>query len=374
MAGALRIAGCVVATGVALSASACGGSSSRTAGPHTPGPGGARPARPADRLSLRQQVGQLLILSFRGERAPGYVERILRGRTAAGVILSAHNVASPSQVRALTRSLQRAAAGSVLVSTDQEGGAVRVVPFAGPRRGEREQVTPAGARTGARTAARQLRSLGVNVNLAPVADVAGAGGSALGARVFSGGADAVATFVAAAVRGAEAGGTAATLKHFPGFGAADANTDDRPVTIRRPAAALRAGDLVPFRAGIAAGVPVVMASHALYPALDRDHIASQSPLLLRRVLRDELGFRGVAITDSIEARAVIGRGPVDEAAVRSVAAGADLVLMTGPGSYRLVFPRLLREARRSAAFRRRIREAATRVLELKRRLGLPRPA
>jgi beta-N-acetylhexosaminidase len=165
----------------------------------------------------------------------------------------------------------------------------------------------------------------------------------------------------------------ATAKHFPGFGSADANTDARPVTIATSAAALRARDLPPFRAAVDAGVPLVMASHALYPGLDPQRIASQSPVILDRLLRGELGFRGVIVTDSIEARAVIRRSDVGTAAVRSVAAGVDLVLMTGPGSFRLVYPRLLAEARRSAAFRARVAEAAARVLALKRRLGLRSP-
>ena len=368
----MRAAACVLAAGL-WAASGCGDGSPRTSTPgHAPARGGERRASPVDHLGLRRQVGQLLILSFHGTQVPGYVQRILRDRRAAGVILAADNIASPQQLRTLTRSLQRAGGGSVLVSTDQEGGPVRIVPFAGPARGQAENATPAVVRARARAAARELRDLGVNVNLAPVADVA-ASGSVVGGRAFRGGPGTVAALVAATVRGAGAGGVAPTLKHFPGFGAAGANTDDRSVTIDRSAALLRAQDLAPFRAGVRAGAPLVMAAHATYSSLDPGRIASQSPVLLGRVLRGELGFRGVAITDSIEARAVIGRSAVDEAAVRSVAAGADLVLMTGPGSYRLVFPRLVREARRSAVFRRRVREAAGRVLELKRRLRL-RPA
>ncbi len=116
-----------------------------------------------------------------------------------------------------------------------------------------------------------------------------------------------------------------------------------------------------------------MASHADYPRLDGANIASQSPAILRRLLRGRLGFRGVVITDSIEAEAVIGRRAVEAAAERSVAAGCDLILMTGSGSPKLVYPRLLRTARRSAAFRRRVRESAARVIALKRRLGLRAP-
>ena len=356
------------AVSVVVIAGGCGDSpsSSRHTPAAGPGRGGEpRPADPVDHLTLRQQVGQLLVFSFRGERAPGYVARILRAHTAAGAFLSAGNVVSPRQLRALTRSLQRAGGGSVLIATDQEGGPVRVIPFAGPGRGQAEQATPAQAGTAARAAARGLRALGVNVNLAPVADVAAAGPSAVRERAFPGGPDAVAARVAAAVRGARAGGVAPTVKHFPGFGAAEASTDDRPVTIARTAAGLRADDVRPFRAAIDAGAPLVMASHALYPKLDRERIASQSPSLLQGELRQKLGFRGVVITDSLEARAVIARNPVEEAAVRSVAAGADLLLMTGRGSYRRVFPRLLVEARRSQLFRRRVREAATRVLQLR---------
>ena len=178
--------------------------------------------------------------------------------------------------------------------------------------------------------------------------------------------------VAAAVRGAAAGRGGATAKHFPGFGAGDQNTDRGPVTIARSVGALRA-DLAPFRAAVDAGVPLVMASHALYPALDPGRIASQSPAVLQGLLRGELRFRGAIVTDSIEARAVIRRSDVGTAAVRSVAAGADLVLMTGPGSFRLVFPRLLAEARRSVSFRARVADAVEHVLALKRRLGLTSP-
>jgi len=331
----------------------------------------AKPAAPGG-LSLRRQVGQLLILSFHGTTAPGYVGNILRDGAAGGAILFRENVASPGQLRSLTGGLQRAGGRSVLVAADQEGGTVRVVDFAASAIGQADQRTPAAAGDAARAAARDLRRDGINVNLAPVADVVDAPGSAVGGRAYPGGPAAVAANVAAAVRGASAGRGGATAKHFPGFGAGDQNTDRGPVTIARSADALRA-DLVPFRAAVDGGVPLVMASHALYPALDPGRIASQSPAILRGLLRGELRFRGAIVTDSIEARAVIRRSDVGTAAVRSVAAGADLVLMTGPGSFRIVFPRLLAEARRSVSFRARVSDAVEHVLALKRRLGLRSP-
>ena len=113
-----------------------------------------------------------------------------------------------------------------------------------------------------------------------------------------------------------------------------------------------------------------MVSHALYPAFDRRRIASQSTAVLRDLLRGELGFGGVAVTDSIEADAVLRRSSVAVAGERSIEAGADLVLMTGSGSWNEVFPRVLARARRDPRFRSRVDRSVERVLRLKRQLGL----
>jgi beta-N-acetylhexosaminidase len=178
----------------------------------------------------------------------------------------------------------------------------------------------------------------------------------------------VAERVGAAVQALGAARVGATPKHFPGLGAAAANTDDAPVSI---AAEDLEADLAPFRAAFAAGAPLVMVGHARYPALDGERIASQSPAVLRDLLRERLGFRGVAVTDSLEAAAVPQEPGA--AAVASVAAGVDLVLTTGAGSHLDVVRALLRRARASAAFRARVAEAAARVEALRRELGLAAP-
>ena len=208
--------------------------------------------------------------------------------------------------------------------------------------------------------ARGLRAAGVNVNLAPVADVARPG-SVMSSRAFPGDAAAVSERTEAAVRGLDGGGVAATVKHFPGLGGATVNTDDGSVTVSGELG----GDLEPYRAAIAAGVPLVMASHALYPELDGAAIASQSREIITGLLREKLGFGGVVVTDSLEAQAVLDRSDVATAAERSVAAGVDLILMTGSGSWNAVFPRLLSRARGNPAFRRRVAESAARVLALR---------
>jgi beta-N-acetylhexosaminidase len=330
------------------------------------------PRAAVDRLTLRQQVGQVVILSFRGTSAPAYVRRALGEGRAAGVILFGMNVASAPQVRGLTGELRRSSHGGALVSGDQEGGPSNVLRWAAPHVVQPRQDTPARAAAEAARAAHDLRSAGLNVTLAPVADV-GRPGSALAPRTFPGGPQAVSASVGAAVRAYRRNGVAPTVKHFPGLGASALNTDRAPATVARGERELQDVDLAPFRSAIAAGVPLVMASHALYPALDRRHIASQSRTILDGLLRRRMRFGGVIVTDSMEARAVIARSSIQTASERAIAAGADLLLLTGDGSFRPVSRHLAALARRSPSFRARLREAADRVLGLKRSLGLALP-
>ena len=277
---------------------------------------------------------------------PAYLERRLRAGETVGVVLFGPNVPSAAGAKRLTSAIQRTAGGDALIAADQEGGDIRTLAFADTE--------------------EELAAAGVNVNLAPVADVAGPG-SVMAGRAFP--TDVPANVVAAsrALLGAR---VLPTVKHFPGFGRATENTDDAPVTIDASRAELDT-DIAPFQAAIDAGAPLVMASHALYPALDQAHIASQSPAVLQTLLREELGFEGAAMTDSLEAEAVLARSSVEVAADRSLAAGADLLLMTGRGSWIRVFPHLLQRARRSPTLRARIAESYARVQRLRKRIAGP---
>lgn len=328
-------------------------------------------ARPTvDRLTLEQQVGQLLLVSFVGTTPPVSVRLALRTRRAAGVILFGNNIASASQLRELTQ-LLHGPSGRPIIAVDQEGGAIRRLPWAPPSAAEPQQAAAGTAGPSATAGALALRSAGVTVSLAPVADVPSVPGAALELRAFSRDPLAASRSTAAAVSGWRAGGVAATAKHFPGLGGAIGNTDQQSVTIRRSRAELERVDLSPFRAAIAAGVPLVMAGHARYPALDRARIASQSRPIIEGLLRHELGFRGVVVTDSMEARASLATGSITTVSERAVRAGADLLLLTGRGSYRPVYEHLLAVASRDPVFRARVRESAARVLELKSRGPLP---
>jgi beta-N-acetylhexosaminidase len=327
----------------------------------TAGASAQAPAAPA----LRVQVGQLIATGFEGTSAPAWLLDRLAKRELGGVILFGYNVASRSQVRALDAQIQRAARGQALVALDQEGGQVRRLGWASPLRDGYRQSTERIAYRSAQAAAKDLAAARVNVNLAPVADVALGPSSEMQRRAFPGSADDVATLVTAAIRGYRGSGVAPTVKHFPGFGAAKANTDDAVVRIDRTRAQLDANELKPFEAGIAAKVPIVMVAHALYPAYDVQRIASQSPAILQTLLRDQLGFQGVVVTDSMEARAVLARSSVQEAAERSIRAGADIVLLSSERSYASVYHRLLTRARSDEAFRARVAQAYARVRALK---------
>ncbi|MET0817317.1 MAG: glycoside hydrolase family 3 N-terminal domain-containing protein [Solirubrobacteraceae bacterium] len=347
----------------------------RTAGGNTIVPPAAEqePEEPVDGLSLRQQVGQVVILRFAGLEAPGYVLDALSERRAAGVILFRDNVESGEQLRALTASLREAGGDDTLVMVDQEGGDIRILPWAPPLASAPAQQSAGTVRSDARAAARELRKNGVNVTLAPVGDVPTVDGAALAGRAFSEDPATASQAMAESVRGWKSGGVMTTAKHFPGLGGATVNTDDGPSTIERTREELDAVDLPPFAAAIEAGVPLVMIGHARYPALDPDDIASQSEPILRDLLRRDMGFEGVVVTDSMEAAASLATGDITTISERALRAGADLLLLTGQGSFAPVSEHLLEAARESTGLRLRVRESAARVLALKATSDTPAP-
>ena len=351
-----------VALVVGLVAGASGDGEPQQAPRSAQAPASAPP--PPKGLSPTQEAGSVIVLRMRGTSVPGYVRRALRQRRAAGAILFRDNIASPAQLRRMTRTLRRASRGRALVMIDQEGGPIRNIPWAGPRLAPPSIRTASAATAAGRDAARAVRGHGLNVNLGPVADVASVPGSVMRTRAFPGDGAGVARLVRANLRGYDRSGVLPTVKHFPGLGRATTNTDFGRATVT----GLGASDLTPFRAAIAADVPLVMSSHALYPQLDRRRIASQSRTIMHGLLRDRLGFRGAVITDSLEAKAVVTRTSTPTAAARSLVAGNDLLLTTGRGSYIHVRRRLVAEASRSRAFRARLREALGRVEALRARL------
>jgi beta-N-acetylhexosaminidase len=198
-------------------------------------------------------------------------------------------------------------------------------------------------------------------------------GSALGARVYSDDPEEVAAYAEAVVRAYREERLFGAVKHFPGLGSADQSTQFGPATVGLDLEQLRERDLRPFRAAARAGVPAVLLSHALYPVSDFTRPGSLTPEIATGLLRRELGFQGVAITDDLADPAITSAYSVPDAAVQALKAGADLVFISGPvGDQQAAYSAVLAAARSGDIPRRRLNEALLRALEAKQDYGLIR--
>lgn len=294
----------------------------------------------------------------------------------------ASNTNAPDKIRALTAGLRGAAAKlpagvPMMISTDQEHGTVTRV---------RNGVTlfpaqmaygaandPALAQRAATVSGAELRAIGITADFAPDADVLGsAGNTAIGSRSVGGDPKMVSAQVSAQVRGFAASGVASTLKHFPGHGHTATDSHQALPVLTQNRASLDANDLAPFRAGIAAGAPMVMSGHLDARAIDPGTPATLSRKLLTDVLRGQLGFRGVVVTDSMVMPPVTKKYGDGEAAVRAVLAGNDILLT--PPKLDVARQALLAAVASGRLPRAQVNESVTRILTLRiRQAGQPAP-
>ena len=287
-------------------------------------------------LPLHRRIGQLVIVGFGGVSVPAELRTLAREFDLGGVILFARNAEAPEQLAELTREVQELARDLPLwVSVDQEGGRVARLgrPFT-----EWPPMATLG-RSGdasladrfARALARELRAVGIALNYAPVLDVhTNPANPVIGDRALDGRAEVVAELGAVIIRALQDEGVAACGKHFPGHGdtAADSHLE-LPIVPHSPER-LRAVELLPFRAAIAAGVAAIMSAHVLVPALDETRPSTLSPAIMGGLLRDELGFDGVILSDDLQMGAIAGGHTLDRAVVGALAAGCDGVLICAP--------------------------------------------
>jgi beta-N-acetylhexosaminidase len=286
----------------------------------------------------RQAAGQRIIYSYPGLTPPASLLARIRAGEAGGVIFFGENVSSLTQIRSVVQQLRAASAQSparypLLLMTDQEGGQIRRLPGE-PALSHKDVGQSADSATAATNAGRgagqNLAGVLMNVNLAPVLDVFHAPGDLMDQyeRSFSSTASVVGTLGANYVSAQQATGVAATVKHFPGLGKANAtdNTDSRPVTLTVPLTTLRGVDEAPYQRAIAAGAKLVMLSWAVYTALDPSRPAGLSATVVQQELRSRTGFTGVTITDALEAGALRDYGSTGNRAVLAAQAGNDLIL------------------------------------------------
>ena len=287
-----------------------------------------------------------------------------------GLIYFEQNILDRKQITTMLANTASMSNYPIFLAVDEEGGDVSRVAnskvevtkvddmAAVGAGGDASQASEAGATIGS-----YLSEIGFNVDFAPVADVAGEG-SALGNRSFGSDPQMVGEMVASAVGGIEGTGVSACLKHFPGLGSTSEDTHDGRVEITKSIEEMRASDFVPFSSGIEAGADFVMVSHATAPALDEDNVPSSlSKKVITDILRGELGFEGVVITDALDMTAITDYYTPEEAAVMALEAGADMLLM--PEDFEKAYQAVLAAVQDGTLSEERINESLDRIYRVK---------
>jgi beta-N-acetylhexosaminidase len=333
------------------------------------------------RMTLQQRIGQLFMISFNGTQVTPALAAFIRRWQPGGFTIFSQNVTSPGQVKALTASLRATSRLPPLIAVDQEGGevvritrGVKVLP-AEAYYGQLNNTARVYADTS--TVARQLRALGLNMNLAPVLDVLTNPNSPIDSRSFGPNAAEDARLGAAAIRGYQHYGIAATAKHFIGLGATSVNAESSLPTVRLSPSQLKE-QLVPFQAAVHAGVDALMVTQIDLPGLTPTGTpASLSHHIVTDLIRHQLGYRGVIMTDSLVMGAITSKFGLAQAAVRAVKAGNDIVLIAsgGPIAGSIIeraIEAVTQAVQHSVITRTRLDASVQRILSLKQQLGLIR--
>jgi len=283
-------------------------------------------------LSLKEQVGQKIIAGFDGLMPPEYILDWLANGHIGGVVLFNRNIDSPDQLAELTQACYQAATYPILIAIDQEGGVISRLtdeftesPGAMALGAAND---PDRARQMSAVLAAEMFTLGINWNLAPVADLAlNIENTSLGTRAAGVDPEKVSALVAAQVKGLQDGGVAACVKHFPGLGSTVADTHHQSAASDISLDLLNQRDLTPFRAAIQEDVASVMLSHAHFTRIDAAYPASLSAKMVS-MLRDDLNFQGVIATDCLEMSAISGHYSLPEAVIRATLSGVDLLFVS----------------------------------------------
>lgn len=335
----------------------------------------------ANELTLEEQIGQLLMVGFPGTSPTPELVELLQRYHVGNIILFSRNVSDARQLRELTDQLQALARAAgqrspLLIAIDQENGMVQ-------RLGADATIFPGNMALGATgsaesafevalAAGRELRALGVNLNLAPVVDVNNnPANPVIGVRSFGEDPRQVAQLAEAEIRGYQRAGVATCIKHFPGHGDTAVDSHLAMPVVPYDLERLERIELVPFKGGIAAGTDCVMTAHIAFPALMGETTlpATLSPAVIEQLLRTLLGFQGVVISDCLEMNAVAETTGIERGAVLAQQAGNDLILISHRADRQLAGIAALKAAVQSGAIApERIAQAAGRVLALKERL------
>lgn len=330
-------------------------------------------------LSVEEKVGQLFQIGFPGPRITGELAELVSDYHVGGILYFRDNIESLDAAAALSEQLRELASDQVappLISVDEEGGAVsrlRGAVHLPSQMAIGATGEPAYAREAGTVAGRQLASAGVTVNLAPVLDVnSDPENPVIGTRAYGDDPESVAAFGEAYIEGLQSQGVSACAKHFPGHGdtAVDSHFDLPVIPHGRDR--LDAVELVPFRRAIDGGVDSVMTAHVSFPSVDPEpgRPATLSQEVLTGLLREDLGFDGVIVTDCMEMSAITDYSGTVEGAVQSLAAGADSVVVSHtPEKQRAAIEAVVEAVESGRLSEARIDDSVARILALKSRAG-----
>ena len=327
-------------------------------------------------MTIEEKVGQLIMVGFEGTQANETIETYIRERAVGGVVLFSRNIETPQQTAELTNQLQRLAGATthqipLFIGIDQEGGwVIRLKEGATVLPGNMAlgatDSTALAERAGEITAV-ELAAVGVNLNFAPVMDVNNnLDNPVIGRRSFGESPELVSRLGVPYIRGLQRKGVLATAKHFPGHGDTTVDSHFDLPTVNHDRERIHTLELQPFRAAIDADVAAIMTAHIIYPAFDPDRPATLSPTILTNLLREELGFDGLLITDDMEMKAIDDRYRSGEAAVMAVEAGADIVMVLWTPTKQLeVFEALLSAVKSGRISQARLDQSVERILKSK---------
>ena len=334
-------------------------------------------------LSLRRRIGQRFIAAIQGSSITYGAGRAIIEASPAGFIVYPWNFGSAADVRRLSASLQNLAESvtpgiRLILCADQEGG--RVATFRFPeflRLPAAHHMAKLGAgpvEAGAYLTALQMRALGLNMNLAPVLDVYGSpDDSIIGDRSYSGDPETVASLVEPYLRGSRAGGVISVAKHFPGHGITTVDSHAELPVVSTTLNELRARDLLPFGTAISAGVEVIMTAHILFESIDPFYPVTLSRVFLTSILRRELGFTGVVMSDGLEMGAIRNNYDLNESLIRMFKNDVDLILLFAGYDVIDVVDRVVELVRLGEISEDDVDRGVRRVLALKLRNGLADP-
>lgn len=333
------------------------------------------------RMTLEEKVGQLFICGIGGRQVGPVPKAHITKRLIGGIILYAKNIQTPEQVAALTTELQLLALSTpkgipLFIAVDQEGGKVArlhkgATTFPGNMALGATRSQKLAEKVGDITGI-ELAVLGINLNLAPVLDVnTNPKNPAIGVRAFGDSPEIVSQLGSAYIRGLQRQGVLATAKHFPGHGDTSADSYKKLPLVAKKKKLLHDVDLAPFRAAIDAGVGAIMTAHVHYPELDVKLPATLSHTILNNLLRRELGFEGLIITDDLEMKAIEDTHDIKRAAVTAFQAGADILLVPWTlKKQQAAYSGILRAVKTHIITKSRLNDSVRRILKSKDTYGL----